>query len=49
MFRSTADGLRCVLMPVEEWRLRRQQLQRHCDNGGNGCPVYGQYLTKRRS
>jgi hypothetical protein len=47
MFRPTADGLRCVLMPPEEWRMRRQQLEKHCNNGGSGCPIYAQYLAKK--
>jgi hypothetical protein len=47
MFRSTADGLRCVLLPPEEWRIRKTQLEKYCNNGGNGCQIYAQYLAKR--
>jgi len=47
MFRPTADGLRCVLMPPEEWRVRRQQLEKYCSNGGSGCSIYAQYLAKK--
>ena len=47
MYRPTADGLRCVLMPPEEWRMRKSQLEKYCNNGGSGCPVYAQDLSKR--
>ncbi|MEM0483181.1 metal-binding protein [Pyrobaculum aerophilum] len=47
MLRSTADGLRCVLIPPEEWRTRKAQLEKYCNNAGNGCPIYAQYLAKK--
>jgi hypothetical protein len=34
-------------MPPEEWRMRRQQLEKYCSNGGSGCSIYAQYLAKK--
>ncbi|WP_193322927.1 metal-binding protein [Pyrobaculum calidifontis] len=47
-YRHTADGPRCVLMPPEEWKTRRGQLEKFCTNGGNGCPVLARVLSLKR-
>nr|KJR73734.1 MAG: metal-binding protein [Thermoproteus sp. AZ2] len=47
MYRQTADGLRCILMPPEEWRMSRGTLEKYCNNGGSGCPVYAKYASIR--
>ncbi|MEM4673596.1 MAG: metal-binding protein [Pyrobaculum sp.] len=47
MYRPTADGPRCVLMPPEEWRMRKTQLEKYCHSGGGGCQIYAQYLNRR--
>ncbi|MFN7105107.1 MAG: metal-binding protein [Pyrobaculum sp.] len=47
MYRQTVDGIRCVLIPPEEWKIRKSQLEKYCHNNGSGCPIYAHYLTKR--
>lgn len=47
MYKSTYDGPRCILMPPEEWRMSKNALERYCNNGGSGCPVYSKYISAR--
>lgn len=47
LYRPTADGTRCILMPPEEWRARRQQLEKLCNSGGSGCQIYAEYMRRR--
>ncbi|WP_148678561.1 metal-binding protein [Thermoproteus uzoniensis] len=47
MYRSTADGTRCILIPPEEWRISRAQLEKYCNNGGSGCSIYARYMSAR--
>jgi len=47
-YRSTAMGKRCVLMPPEEWRMRRDKLLPLCKHEGRGCPQLLKYFNENR-
>jgi len=42
----TSLGLRCVLMPPEEWRVRKAKLIQACLNNGKGCHLLMMYYKK---
>ncbi|NPA70482.1 MAG: metal-binding protein [Crenarchaeota archaeon] len=47
-YQSTRDGDRCILMPPEEWRLRRGKFIEHCLSGGKNCPILANYYKMKQ-
>ena len=42
---QTRDGERCIFLPPEEWRIRREKLLSYCTRGGRNCPILAQYYS----
>ncbi len=46
---STRDGERCIFLPPEEWRVRKDKLIQYCNKGGRNCPILAQYYALTKS